>query len=399
MKNLKPFIFLLVSIFLLMACKEEQSGGNASLIDKCSVIATREVTEAGDTVVVCDMAKVKEKVTLPLSQLVDSLELIRLESIDTAMVGTNILSIDLTDNYIGINSTYSYKLFARNGKYLRDIGQIGQGPGEYVMIYYSQIDEAYDRIYLLPWDAFGILVYDLQGNFIEKISLPYMVPKGVMKIDTKSERVSVVKLPWGEDDSPTVWVQDFNGKVLQGNRAKHLDVWPDYSSEVFCERMKFGDRNNFYFSSAIARVDSLYQYFSTENRCIPIFSTAFTGEVPFHSYYEFSNHYLVKVLLEDKFYPDNLDYCVFVDKSTLRGGLLELSLDMLGGVQLPLNYKIVSDFENFIYYIEPGMLLSSLEEMLQYKRNLSQKEIDEITDFMHSISEDDNNYLLLGKWK
>ena len=220
MKNLKPFIFLLVSIFLLMACKEEQSGGNASLIDKCSVIATREVTEAGDTVVVCDMAKVKEKVTLPLSQLVDSLELIRLESIDTAMVGTNILSIDLTDNYIGINSTYSYKLFARNGKYLRDIGQIGQGPGEYVMIYYSQIDEAYDRIYLLPWDAFGILVYDLQGNFIEKISLPYMVPKGVMKIDTKSERVSVVKLPWGEDDSPTVWVQDFNGKVLQGNRAR-----------------------------------------------------------------------------------------------------------------------------------------------------------------------------------
>ena len=94
-----------------------------------------------------------------------------------------------------------------------------------------------------------------------------------------------------------------------------------------------------------------------------------------------------------------MDYCVFVNKSTLRGGLLELSLDMLGGVQLPLNYKIVSDFENFIYYIEPGMLLSSLEEMLQYKRNLSQKEIDEITDFMHSISEDDNNYLLLGKWK
>lgn len=61
MKNLKLFILPIVSIFLLMACKEEQPGGNASLIDKCSVIATREVTEAGDTVVVCDIAKVRRK--------------------------------------------------------------------------------------------------------------------------------------------------------------------------------------------------------------------------------------------------------------------------------------------------------------------------------------------------
>lgn len=105
-------------------------------------------------------------------------------------------------------------------------------------------------------------------------------------------------------------------------------------------------------------------------------------------------------MLEDKFYPDNLDYCVFVDKSTLRGGLLELSLDILGGVQLPLNRKIVSDLENFIYYIEPGMLLITLEERLQYnKGNLSSTEIAKITDFMHTISEDDNNYLLIGKWK
>ena len=223
MGNLKVFLSILFSIALLVACKEEQSSGNASLIDKCSVIATREVTEAGDTVVVCDMAKVKEEVTLPLSQLVDSLEFIRLESIDTAMVGgERILNICITNNYIGINSIDSYKLFSRTGKYITDIGRRGQGPGEFTRVFASQINELHNRIYLLPWEAFGILEYDLQGNFIRKIPLPYMVPKGAMNINTDAGRITVAKLPWGE-----MIPQRYGYRILTGRccRAIVPSIW------------------------------------------------------------------------------------------------------------------------------------------------------------------------------
>ena len=220
---MKRIASIFVLTLLLVACKEEQSGGSANLIDRCSVVATREVTGAGDTVVVCDLAKVKEKAILRLSQLVDSLEFIRLEIIDTAMVGgENVLNISISDNYIGVNSTHSYKLFTRTGKYITDIGRQGQGPGGYTYVYTSQIDEAHDRIFLLPWTALGILEYDLRGNFIGKIPLPYMVSKGAMKVDVDNGRITVAKLPWGEDDSPTVWVQDFDGRCC---RTTVLRIW------------------------------------------------------------------------------------------------------------------------------------------------------------------------------
>ena len=45
-----------MAMLLCLSCKEN-TRSEESLIDRCSVIATREVTEAGDTVVVCDMAK------------------------------------------------------------------------------------------------------------------------------------------------------------------------------------------------------------------------------------------------------------------------------------------------------------------------------------------------------
>lgn len=342
----------------------------------------------------------KEEVTLPLSQLVDSLEFIRLESIDTAMVGgENVFNISISNNYIGINATYSYKLFTRTGKYVTDIGRRGQGPGEFTYVYASQIDEAHNRVYLLPWSAVGILEYDLQGNFIKKIPLPYMVPKGAMNINTDAGRITVAKLPWGEDDSPTIWVQDFDGKVLQGNRAKHLDVWPDYNSDLLSQGLDIGGSNlNFYIFSWPTRVDSLYHYDSAENRCIPAFTVDIKrDELPPILCYEFSDHYLVK-MLNGEMYPDNLDYCLWVDKSTLKGGRCKLSAGVWGGILLPMNYAELSTYSHFIYCIEPGLLWSLLEEKLK-RSNTSKEDATKIDQLLASISENDNNYLLLGRWK
>ena len=400
MRNLKFFILLLAPILLLIACKGEQSDGNANLIDRCSVIATREVIETGDTIAVCDLSTVKERVILPLSQLVDSLEFIRLESIDTAMVGgENILNISISNNYIGINATNSYKLFSRAGKYIANIGRQGQGPGEFVNVYASQIDEANNRVYLLPWSAVGILEYDLQGNFIRKIPLPYMVPKGAMNINADAGQITVAKLPWGEDDSPTVWIQNFDGKVLQGNRAKHLDVWPDYGNDLLNRGFDIGKGNlDFYLFSYLPRIDSLYHYNIVDNRCIPVFTIKFRSDnLPRRLYYEFSSHYLVKILT-DEFYPDNLDYCLWIDKSTLKGGRCELSAEIWGGILLPMNYAELSTYDYFVYCMEPGLLWSLLEEKLK-RSNASKEEAAKIKQLLESISENDNNYLLLGRWK
>ena len=404
MKNLRLFILTLVSIFLLMACKGEQSGGNASLIDKCSVIATREVNEAGDTVVVCDLAKVKEKVVMPLSLLVDSLELIRLENIDTAIVGDNIANIEITNHYIGINSWYNYKLFTRHGKYVTDIGRQGQGPGEYSEIYYSYIDEKHQRIGLVSWMATRILMYDLKGNYLgEDIPLAYQAHCPVIDIDFSNQQVTIIQSRWqGSGEIPVIWVQDFKGNILQSNYMKQLDKeWMSPEDQVSCGRIAPGTGvMDFFVYSNFPHADTLYHYKRTVNYSIPRF-TLLPYEAYLYEYFEFPRFYGVRVReFEGKnSYPNNFAGYLLIDKSTLKGAQVEFVADNLGGFSIPLKYKVIGNYHYFVFCLEPGLLQMLLEERLQHKNTLQKKNLKEIVKLVNSISENDNNYLLLGKWK
>ena len=398
MKNLKPFIFLLVSIFLLMACKGEQSGDNASLIDKCSVIATREVTEVGDTVVVCDMAKVKEKVTLPLSQLVDSLEFIRLESSEEAMV--NPVAIEVTKHYVGvINTMGEYKLFTHGGKYVANIGRKGQGPGEYFDVYYSQIDELNNRIYLIPGFGSKILVYDLQGQYIQDIPLAYNFHSAIFNVNSKKELLTVIQVTWEGEDIPAVWVQDFEGNLLKSNRMRHFDGMRTFSNNIYTQRMSVGkDTTDFYLLTFAPRADTVYYYDAIANRCIPKFSLKL-NEQYIHTYHETPHHYLMRLLTAYKVYPENYARSLLVDKRTLKGAQVELVMDELGGISVPLKYCLPSDYHYFAICVDPYRMMVLLEERLKEKDKMSKKDLAKVTELMNTISDDDNNYLLLGKWK
>ena len=88
------------------------------------------------------------------------------------------------------------KLFDKNGTFLRQIGGLGQGPGEYTNIYDAQIDEVNNRIYMLPWTSNQLLVFDLDGNILPPIPLPARVPKGVFLVDTKKNLLTMGILPF-----------------------------------------------------------------------------------------------------------------------------------------------------------------------------------------------------------
>ncbi len=398
-----------MAMLLCLSCKEN-TRSEESLIDRCSVIATQEVTEAGDTVVVCDMAKVKEKVTLPLSQLVDSLEFIRLESIDAAMIGDD-PDIELTEHYIGIRLWDAYKLFTRQGKYVADIGQKGQGPGEYIDVQYSQIDEANNRIYLIPFMGNRILVYDLEGNHLGKnIPLAYLTHSPVINVRTDKRQVTVVQARWERGkEMPAVWVQDFEGNVLRHNYMEALNEgWMDFEDERYS--IRFGDMarsgrmaqgtdiTDFYVFASHPRVDSLYHYDASVNRAAPKFTVAFR-ENYLHMYHETPRYYLAQLRITGKFYPNNFTGILLVDKSTLKGAQIEIRADELGGIILPLKQRLQMDYRYFIVYVEPDQLLMLLEERLKEKDKMSKEDLAKITELMNTISDDDNNYLLIGKWK
>ena len=82
------------------------------------------------------------------SDLIESLEIIKLDGREEALVATYPSGIDVSSNYILIepDGVSALKLFTRKGRYVADIGGVGQGPGEYKYAVNRFLDEKQGRV-------------------------------------------------------------------------------------------------------------------------------------------------------------------------------------------------------------------------------------------------------------
>lgn len=103
-----------------------------------------------------------------LSDIADSVHYIALETSDSCLLEGNCSIAGITDQYIYINSREVYQ-FSLEGKFIRRIGKLGRGPGEYSKI--STISLYGDEIYVVTWSG-EALVYNNQGVFLRKIDAP-----------------------------------------------------------------------------------------------------------------------------------------------------------------------------------------------------------------------------------
>lgn len=392
MKNSSCGYLIGFILFLSFYSCGKQTKESVGLLNECSVIATKNVTVSGDTVIVCDVASVKESFLLPLSLLVDSLEIIKLDNREEALIGKS--DVAISENFIGAYDykNHSYKLFTRQGKYLRTIGAIGQGPGEYRLLYDNQIDEVNNYIYLFPWTTQKVLAYDLDGNFLQDILLPRLVHKGCFKVDTSKRRMTVLNLPF--TGNSLAWVQDFNGNVICEKPAPQLELLPDYSNEII-NRRYHDSLLSFSFLHALPVQDSLYHYDGDKNALLPVFTTNFGDNIPIHYYVELPQFYNISIIgpSTDPDYTGTVNRRIIIDKHTLKGGYYQLVADRIGGIILPFDYNEYGCVAN----IEPEILRGQIEKRLSEKPSSADKEV--LIKLKDEISEDDNNYILLGKWK
>lgn len=257
----------------------------------------------------------------------------------------------------------------------------------------------------MPRAEAKMYVYDLQGTFLQNIPLPFMIRKAVMRVYPEKQQVSVVQVPFDADGNPLAWTQDFEGRIIRENRSKHLDFQSlTYSNEVVTQKSDPEGRYiDFYLYSYEGRVDSLYHYDIEKNRCIPRFTVDFPGGHSRHYYYEFANYYWIDMLYETRF-DKSVDYRMLIDKHTLRGGKAKIVIDQLGGIPLTgQNIEKgpnVCSYDYFIYFFDPGKLQMMIEEQLaHHKEQIPADVLPKVLAFNNSISEDDNCYILLGKWK
>ena len=156
-----------------------------------------------------------------LSDWVGEPEFIALDSSDPeALIDGG--EITVSDRHIGIYSPREtlFKLFDRaTGKFLRNIGNIGRGPGEYTGISFAQIDETGGKVWISTLYTNNIYSYDIStGRLCEDLPLAYEGNGNPNQgynfmVDSKARTVTIAGVPY-DDSCPAAWCQDMQGNII-----------------------------------------------------------------------------------------------------------------------------------------------------------------------------------------
>jgi len=113
---------------------------------------------------------IKNTSNLLLSEIADGIEYISLETTPESLLG-RVVDAKLSKEYIFIehNGHALLTQFNRRGDFVRHIGRVGRGPGEYNQMRYFEIDEKDQLIYIQGNWTSNILIYSFEGLFIKEI--------------------------------------------------------------------------------------------------------------------------------------------------------------------------------------------------------------------------------------
>lgn len=394
-------------IGMSFSCVESSKDNSGQLSDQWEVVASRQ-WNGRDSVVVCDIDLLKDTVDLPLSFFVEDFQIVKLDNSDEALVG--ITDVCLSENYILVYGSvfsghYPCRLFTKEGRFVADVGALGQGPGEYRSIYGAQIDEHHQCIYLMPFANSNVIyVYDLEGKPLYSLPLHLPVTKAIFKVDTSKRELIVGVLPF--KGYPWVaWVQDFEGHLIDSIPAPaHLSVVPDFSNEIMTGQNT--DAFDLFVSTYWERrPDTLYHYLVSESRLQPCFTLDLKKrERPISSCYELSDVYLGRMSVEKQVAAnmwetqDPSHY--IVDKKTLKGSFFRVKNDFLGGMSA--NHLWTPWMFNNGYYallVEPGQFKSDIDTYLASSMGLSEQVRSNLKKLSESIREEDNSYVIYAKQK
>ncbi len=383
---------------ILLSCGSNSKQQKMTFWDNCDIVATREIVN-GDTVVVCDLSAVKQKLNIPLSLLVEDFEVIKFDnSKEEALISQRVMApIVFSKNYMALHSfgAFPLKLFKRDGTFLRHIGAIGQGPGEYYMISEVQIDEDNNRIYLSSWISDKILIYDLDGNIYPPIPLPRRVVRCRMRVDSTNKTVLMMGV-FFEDTKSHIWIQDFGGRVIQETSSLPYDsdqqpiedfiITGQHTKSIELFREHYKNSN-----------DLLYHYSIDSNKLIPRFKIInMKNDIVL---YELPNQYIVETVHSTGVQNDVISTKIIIDKVSLKGCYFDGFITPSGVLldQYPMlaymtnGYFSLVDFgseiEKRILKVNEKNLSSENREKLDELRKIIEKE------------EDDCSLLFVGKFK
>lgn len=362
-----------------------------------------------------------EGVDVPLSELLESFEVVKLDNSPEAF--SQIYNVNIDEDFIWMQMRPTpLKLFTREGKFLGNRGAVGQGPGEYFAVMHSAVVSEWNRLYIASQHTNQILTYELKsGKFLpdECIPLPEKCIFPQFYFDVEKKLVTVFLLPakaktsnenFKNASKNLCWVQDMKGHVIQSVPAEPYALRPSMSNRLYTTCYPVGDSTVFSFSFRdlyANRQDTLYHYDVVNNKVIPCFTTnimlerlkiCHSAETPLDYYVHYT-----KFRDGTSPNPENVEKstCIQVSKKTGKARYVRKFInDYWGGMEI----ETCDFFEllagNYIWYTyEPLGLKEALERFLKEKQSLDASKRKELTHLKDGLRENDNNIMWIGKFK
>jgi hypothetical protein len=338
----------------------------------------------GNDVVVCQVNEISDTINVPLSELIESLEIVKLETIIPALI-ENAWFTEISDKYICIKThgAFPARLFDRKGKFICDLGKIGRGPGEYSQLYGLQIDDRNDLIYLSPFATTRkILVYDSKGNRQKEIPLAITQRKFKAFVSDK-KIVTVLSMPF-KGDSAICFQQTTDGKLLKKIAPAPYMLNGSFDGEVFVNH----STNDFDFYNTA--IDTLYHYNTVKNKLEAKFTCDFgTDKKPISILREAPLFYYTGVRSKEGKWNNLL-----VNKKTLISKYFKIKNDLFGGI----NSSPVFSNGYFINNMPAITLKNQIKSALKNNK-MTEPMRQKLTEMDNSLKIDDNNVILFGKLK
>ena len=147
----------LISFFLILSV----SYGCRKVSEK------NEETNPVEIIHLDNISAIKNKKQLLLSELVDSIEYIKLETNKNCLLPNSYKAFGTKYLVFASYEPAQVMLFNRQGKFIRKIGKEGKGPGEYIRPSRVDLSPEEDKILIVDSSIDAVIEYDIRGNHLK----------------------------------------------------------------------------------------------------------------------------------------------------------------------------------------------------------------------------------------
>lgn len=169
-----------------------------------------------DSLIEINIDNLETKQPIYFSQLFKGLKIVPLETSDKCLIG-NISQIEKYNDIYYIldsNNAKALLLFDNSGKFIKKIGTIGKGPGEYISPHMFSIDQKRKQIQILDTKQNKIIIYSNNGNFMREIKLNIHFDSFKFVIHNDITYIDILSSRFAKSDFLLYSLNGITGKII-----------------------------------------------------------------------------------------------------------------------------------------------------------------------------------------